>query len=303
MSLHYYKAFDLVWKVKNINIPELIKIDKPINHDIIVKQDNYLNWEDNFNGKYNTHFLQIDKNNLLIKLNKLGILKIINGNEIRFKKESSLVEDRDINTFMLGSGFGAILIQKDYLVLHGNALEKNNEAIICLGPSGAGKSTLAYSLMTKGWKLLADDQVVINNDGYVLPGLPRVKLWEDAMDEYLLNKITYQRVRKNINKFTINAPTASQASMKCKLRSVYFLNVNRAEKNDNYYGILRNQSEKNIAIKLRNNLFRPRFVKGLGKEAESFKKLINLLKTCTFADLILPFGLTKMDKSLCNLDL
>ena len=80
------------------------------------------------------YFLQIDKNNILIKLNQLGILKIMNGNEIRFKKESSLVEDRDINTFMLGSGFGAILIQKDYLVLHGNALEKNNEAIICLGP-------------------------------------------------------------------------------------------------------------------------------------------------------------------------
>ena len=50
--------------------------------------------------------------------------------------------------------------------------------------------------MTKGWKLIADDQVVINKDGYVLPGLPRIKLWEDAMDEYLLNKITYQRVRK-----------------------------------------------------------------------------------------------------------
>ena len=56
MYCHYYKAFDLIWKVTDVKIPELINIEKPINHDIIVKQDNYLNWEDNFNGKFNAVF-------------------------------------------------------------------------------------------------------------------------------------------------------------------------------------------------------------------------------------------------------
>ena len=60
-------------------------------------------------------------------------------------------------------------------------MKKEDRVILCLGCSGAGKSTLAYSLMKCGWQLMSDDLIAITNDLEVLPGIPRIKLWQDAL--------------------------------------------------------------------------------------------------------------------------
>ena len=103
-------------------------------------------------------------------------------------KNSPDVEDKDILTFLLGSMFGAILMQRGLTLLHGNALEKEGKTIVCLGYSGSGKSTLAYALLQNGWKFMSDDLVAINKGGYILKGIPRLKLWEDSLESFGLNK-------------------------------------------------------------------------------------------------------------------
>jgi hypothetical protein len=47
------------------------------------------------------------------------------------------------------------------LLLHGNGLLYNGRGIILLGESGAGKSTLSALLKTRGFKLIADDRIVL----------------------------------------------------------------------------------------------------------------------------------------------
>ncbi len=45
--------------------------------------------------------------------------------------------------------------------LHGSAVAKSGNAIVCIGDSGAGKSTVAAALCSIGFELLADDVVAL----------------------------------------------------------------------------------------------------------------------------------------------
>ena len=139
------------------------------NFDVTISEDINNEWPSIKFGDYDTQTLKVAPNDLRLKINNIASFRVINGKEILWKKEKSSVGFQDIRTFLLGSPFGALLIQKDFLVFHGNALVKNGKAIMFLGHSGVGKSTIAYGLMNSGWKLIADDLVVLNKEGYVLP--------------------------------------------------------------------------------------------------------------------------------------
>ncbi|WBH16854.1 HprK-related kinase A [Sphingomonas radiodurans] len=52
--------------------------------------------------------------------------------------------------------------QRRFLLLHAAAVERDGLAIILTGESGAGKSTLAALLQPRGWRLLADEFVLID---------------------------------------------------------------------------------------------------------------------------------------------
>lgn len=43
--------------------------------------------------------------------------------------------------------------------LHGSCVSRDNHAILLLGPSGSGKSDLVLRLLSRGFELVADDQV------------------------------------------------------------------------------------------------------------------------------------------------
>lgn len=154
---------------------------------------------------------------------------------------------------------GALLIQRGILVLRGNTLEKNDQAIVCLGHSGAGKSTLAYALMQQGWRLLADDLVAMTPEGMVLPGTPRIKLWHDAAKAFKLDPAALPPIREGMNKYLLQG--------------------------------------------LRNQAFRPRFVRGPGQEGANFMALARLQQQVPLATLPLPAGIGPMQRWLEDQDL
>lgn len=58
--------------------------------------------------------------------------------------------------------------------IHATALERRGSAVLLLGASGAGKSDLALRLMDSGFRLIADDRVIVE---------PRQdRLWAQAPD-------------------------------------------------------------------------------------------------------------------------
>jgi len=90
-----------------------------------------------------------------------------------------------VRAYLLGSAMGALLHQRGLLPLHANAIEIDGRAIAFAGPSGSGKSTLAAYFRARGRRLLSDDVCAVSfgpgGEAVAWPGVPRIKLWTDAL--------------------------------------------------------------------------------------------------------------------------
>ena len=92
--------------------------------------------------------------------------------------------DAALRHLLLDHVLPRVLCLRGLLVLHASALRApDGRAVAFLGASGAGKSTLAASLVAGGWRLLADDALVIEGGAVgptAVPTYPGVRLWPDS---------------------------------------------------------------------------------------------------------------------------
>ena len=111
--------------------------------------------------------------------------RISGGSEIVVDPEPT-VPAANVRLFLLGSALGALLHQRGLLPLHANAVEIGGDAVAFMGGSGSGKSTLAAWFHDQGHRILADDVCVVGfgpaGRPQALPGLPRFRLWRDAIE-------------------------------------------------------------------------------------------------------------------------
>lgn len=113
-----------------------------------------------------------------------------------------------VRLFLLGSALGVLLTQRGMLVLHGNAFRIGDACAVVLGHSGAGKSTLAAEMGRRGHAILSDDVVPVDEAGRAVPGWPRIKLWQDALDRIGVSSDGLQRVADGRDKFHLPVPRA-----------------------------------------------------------------------------------------------
>ena len=298
-SLH--RSFGLVWRSVALNLAEL-PTAKEETADVLVQEVNEQYWPYLPPGPHDTPFLQMGSGDLRLTVDGVGRFRVSGGDRITWQRENVDVSDQDLRTFLLGSAVGALLIQRGMLVLHGNALVKDGQAIVCLGHSGAGKSTLAYALMQQGWRLLADDLVAIAPDGLVLPGLPRIKLWEDAAVAFGLEPETLIPIRQGIRKYLLMGDRIERAEQPAPLGALYAIEQDYPQQ-DEGKRIVVIPSQKGRTLYLRNLAYRPRFVRGLAQEAANFLFLARLQQTVPFAVLSTPLGIQAMGNWLGQVDL
>lgn len=118
-----------------------------------------------------------------------------------------------VRLFLLGTALGALLVQRGLLVLHGNAFRVGTACAVVLGHSGAGKSTLAAEMHRRGLDVLSDDVVPVDASGHALPGFPRIKLWQDALDRLGVGSTGLSRVREGHAKFHVPIERATLAPL------------------------------------------------------------------------------------------
>jgi hypothetical protein len=105
------------------------------------------------------------------------------GREINFLQEAFYL--------LILSLFGQHCDKKGMLRIHALALSYNDKAIIISLPSGGGKSTMALAILKeKDFKLISDDEAVIDNSGNILPfplriGVLDKKAIRSFPDEYV----------------------------------------------------------------------------------------------------------------------
>ena len=299
-----HTAFGLLWHSPDLPIPELPGAEDFASaaEAVEIIDETGCCWPELPPGPHDTPTLQMEPGDLRFRVDGTAEFRITGGQRIAWKRHDDCVKPEEISGLVLGSAMAAVLIQRGMLVLHGNALAHQGQAIVCLGHSGAGKSTLAYALMREGWQLLADDLVAVTADGLVLPGIPRIKLWHDAVEAYGLDAAALPRIHRQMRKYVIAGDGVQRAPQPIPLGALYLIEPHSAEE-EGAGEITPVRSEKACASHLRAQVFQPRFVRGMGQEGLNFLATAHLQRLAPLATLPVPRGIDQLQSWLKGLDL
>jgi hypothetical protein len=315
-SPQQYRAFGLEVRSDDLDLPELTPIGPPAVGSLACQTDPQVCLQYEPPSQWpavsevppslchsdERHSLWIAADELRLQIWDVGHFRILGGQQIGWCPAQPGLSPAELRTYLLGSAFGALLIQRGLLVLHGNALERDGRAIVCLGASGAGKSTLACALMQQGWRLLADDLVAITPEGMVLPGIPRIKLWEDASRSFGFSPELLIPVAAGIAKYLMPVDQLRPAPAAARLAQLYLL------QREPWNGIsplkrLAIGNEQMAMAELLNQLYRPTFVAGLGRHGSCFLALARLLRQAPLTTLLLPDTISNLVEALTATDL
>jgi hypothetical protein len=117
-----------------------------------------------------------------------------------------VVESGNLVKLMLGPVLGLILRIARRLPLHAGAVAIEGKGVALLGPSGSGKSTLIASLLEHGCGLLADDLILVEEEGggpVVRSGQANLKLWPNSLEALNWNENEFPPVFANSSKRTV----------------------------------------------------------------------------------------------------
>jgi len=175
---HFYRLFGLS-VTSEVELPELIPISPGPTPDLVIRLG-----AGGRSAPRAPGFHQLDGATRLV-IEGVGTYVARGGREL-WVEDAAGVPARNLRLYLLGSAMGMILHQRGLLPLHANAVVIDGRAYAFTGPSGAGKSTLAAWFQDHGYGLLSDDVCVIgsNDAGQAIayPGLPRLRLWRDAVE-------------------------------------------------------------------------------------------------------------------------
>ncbi len=296
-------------------LPELSVSDSASDVLVQIQQGDHDQWPSLEPSPHSTPTLQLSPQDWRLELEGIGWFRATGGELLEWQRWDDSVSDRDIRTFAVTSGLGALAIQRGALVLHGTALERDGEAILLLGHPAAGKSTLAWCLLQEGWRLLSSELVAVGSDGMVQPGMHQLKLWYDAAVTLELDWAQLPPVRKGLKRYALVAEDLTCMPQPAPLRLIYALN--RA-KEDSGKGVdieagvevekvslkaSRNFSQTNALMRLRNQAFHARMYRGMDAEAQLFMQAAALARTVPLHALVVPDGIKAMAESLKEVDL
>ncbi|ASK88400.1 hypothetical protein [Sphingorhabdus sp. SMR4y] len=217
---HFYRCYNLAIE-SDMALSEMVALtEKPEAIDVRITEG-VVNPDGLDGAEQIGPFMWASPTALQLHIPDVARFLVSDGESIVYDPEPG-IDDDSVRVFMLGSALGALLFQRGYLVLHGNAVQIGDSCIICVGHSGAGKSTLAAAFMQRGYNLLADDVVPIDNDCLAIPGFPRIKLWQDAADKLEIDTEPLNRIRPDMEKFNLPI-TENFVSKPLPVKHIYIL--------------------------------------------------------------------------------
>ncbi|WP_370235743.1 hypothetical protein [Brevundimonas sp.] len=251
---HSYQLFGLRF-VSDIPLPDLPTCPADAAVDVEIRRES-VPADGSTVGPKVGPFSHAAENTLWLNIPGVARYLVRDGSELIYQPEDGADED-STRVFMMGTCFGALLLQRGQLVLHGNAFEVGDGCAICVGPSGAGKSTLAARMMQRGHKVIADDVCPIDEAGRVVPGMARLKLWQDAAQGLEIETGALPRIRPKMAKFAVPLGDAFGADP-APVRAIYVLSPWNQDRFliEDISGMAKFQA-------LRANTYRFRFLKGM----------------------------------------
>lgn len=109
----------------------------------------------------------------------------------------------DTATYLLGPVLGFVMLLRGIVCLHASAIAIEDKAIALIGPAGSGKSTTAAAFAERGYSVLAEDVVTLDDRGdrfLVRPGYPCIRLWPPAVKALYGSETHLPRLTPNWDK-------------------------------------------------------------------------------------------------------
>jgi hypothetical protein len=173
---------------------------------------------------------ELNAGEFLMKFPGVARFLVSAGKEIYLDPEPG-ADLADALPFLLGTCWGALLLQRGALVLHGAAVAVDGRAYVFCGRSGIGKSSLVAALCESGCQFLNDDVCAVHLDdrgrAVVWPDGRRLKLFEESIRHLALNGRERGVVRPGIAKHYV-VPPGSQVFGPVPVGGVYILRDQKA---------------------------------------------------------------------------
>jgi len=267
----YYSAFGLMIK-SDLKIDEFVETGKCDNIDVRIRLGKVPVTMNFFREE--TSWYQAKENELIFSAPNVARYYIRYGNEIIIE---SLIEGISSATkvYLLGTAFGAILLQRGRIPLHGSGLSLNDIGIIVTGESGAGKSTIANALIGKGHMMVTDDVAALELDSEqrlkMYPSYPKQKLWQDSAKQMKIDVTKLKKIDGINDKYYVsiekfcNKPT--------NLSAIFELKSTRC----NHVIVEELTGREQLEVIL-NNTYRPMFIEPFGLIKKHFFQCVAMTK-------------------------
>ncbi|MBO9712353.1 MAG: hypothetical protein J7495_05510 [Sphingomonas sp.] len=181
----------------------------------------------------------------------------------------------DVRLFLFGTPFGIACHQRGLVPLHASTVEVDGEAVAFTGASGVGKSTLAAAFQRRGHRLLGDDVAPVQVNGeqaLILPGIRRVRLWEDSAQAAGWDVAALEPCRVGMSKFS-HAPENSFAEAPLRARAIVHLERQPRSVGEASFRRLRGRQAVRRAS---DEIFRLRSLRALAGDAEALVRSARL---------------------------
>ena len=294
--MYTYCAYDLVIH-SEILLPEL-RVSTETTPDVVVQirplDSSPLRETDT------AHCFQLTPEGLYIFWQGVGTFRVSEGHCIVIDPAPEADEDR-LRLFILGAAIGVILHQRGYLVLHGSAVNINEEAVVFLGDKGWGKSTLAAAFHRQGYPLLGDDVIAIDwhqdNQPWVIPAFPQLKLWPDAVESLGSDPDNLPPLVPHLEKRNY-CLTSGFSTCQIPLRQIFILGI------DSHLEIAKLKSQEILYYFYRNS-YVTRFHKELLQcsEAAHLQHLTQLANSTSIHRLLRPADLSLLPETIRQIEL
>jgi hypothetical protein len=168
----------------------------------------------------------MDGRRFLLRLPGIGRLLASDGCNLDIDTEPG-ADPAEAMPFLLGTVFGALLLQRGGFVLHASSVAFGGRAWVFCGHRGIGKSTLAAALCQAGCTFVNDDVCRIEPDGterpVVWPDGRRLKLLDESIAGLDLEGWRRDVVQRGIGKYYVE-PCGPQADRPVPVGAIYILN-------------------------------------------------------------------------------
>jgi hypothetical protein len=202
-----------------------------------------------------------------------------------------------LRQLLQGWALAGIFHQRGMLPLHGSAVCDKDACFVVCAASGTGKSTLAVAFLNAGYAYLDDNIAVIEYQEdvpFVAPGIPEIRLWEDALPNVAFEHTVSGRVKPEVNKLAVLARTNFRSSPAI-LKRIFIL---RRTQDTKLSFVPLTGAAKFQA--LWEHVFCVRFMGNTGGKAGLFRNLQALASRAALVEIRLPATLPEPD-ALCRM--